>query len=277
MSDIKIDGCPICYNELDEHIYTTECNHIFDLQCILLWINSTGSNKLCPMCRNNINVDLIKTKYSEIYPEKNINEKLTIDEFLALPGVQAKGSLISLNMSHTAWFQNLKNLVILRKINYCNSYSKEFITLGDYGIVILTNWTNFCISKNYYDNNSEHLSLLVDNETQGSFLTLDNIFRSFVDPSLEYQGLNFKWTNENARSMNTKTIKCKLNQNCNFFEDRISIARDQLRKYNMAKVAIKPTFITNDRIRTAYLSFEVIQMDLKKNDLYDIESILMDL
>jgi hypothetical protein len=33
--------CSICFNQIDNKLqYETECKHIFDIECILKWINT---------------------------------------------------------------------------------------------------------------------------------------------------------------------------------------------------------------------------------------------
>lgn len=43
--------CPICYEEIETHKYTTMCGHDFHLFCLLKWVRE---HQNCPMCRSEI-------------------------------------------------------------------------------------------------------------------------------------------------------------------------------------------------------------------------------
>lgn len=150
------NGCAICCCEFDGNIYITECNHKFDLKCILLWINSSRYNKLCPICRSSIDISLIKKKYGETYTTKYIDRKLDIEGFLKLPGVKKLGRIISLDLSQNDWIQNMKGLVILYRISSLvnPSFSKTCITIDEYKIVMLISWVKFCVKENWDGKNN---------------------------------------------------------------------------------------------------------------------------
>nr|KYP60481.1 E3 ubiquitin-protein ligase RNF181 family [Cajanus cajan] len=47
---IGSEGCPICLEELDANAecYTMPCHHVFHLQCIVTWLQTSH---VCPLCR----------------------------------------------------------------------------------------------------------------------------------------------------------------------------------------------------------------------------------
>lgn len=48
-------ACSICLNGLvTDQVTTLKCKHIFHTHCISTWKNTEGSNKKCPICRNDI-------------------------------------------------------------------------------------------------------------------------------------------------------------------------------------------------------------------------------
>ena len=54
MTDLDLDTCAICLNDLDgDNIYTIpECNHKFHQLCIIEWYRRLGSDCGCPLCRS---------------------------------------------------------------------------------------------------------------------------------------------------------------------------------------------------------------------------------
>lgn len=53
---IPDDDCPICYTNFHEDKYPLvvklpHCNHIFDLQCLAVWLSH---NETCPVCRDQV-------------------------------------------------------------------------------------------------------------------------------------------------------------------------------------------------------------------------------
>ena len=54
--------CPICLENLaDKFIIGTPCSHIFCVKCFMFL-----PNKLCPICRNNLNKKTHKKEYVQI-------------------------------------------------------------------------------------------------------------------------------------------------------------------------------------------------------------------
>lgn len=52
----KQELCAICFENFHDDEYPLivklpHCNHMFDLQCIAVWL---GSNKTCPVCRDDV-------------------------------------------------------------------------------------------------------------------------------------------------------------------------------------------------------------------------------
>ena len=49
MSNLDLDICSICYDNLNNNIsYKIDCNHIFHKCCIKQWATY---NRLCPICK----------------------------------------------------------------------------------------------------------------------------------------------------------------------------------------------------------------------------------
>ena len=85
MTNIDLDTCAICLNELeDDNIYTIpECNHNFHQLCIIEWYRRMGSDCGCPLCRSSPDQQLLPSSrrgsvkvYKQISRRKNCPEVL---------------------------------------------------------------------------------------------------------------------------------------------------------------------------------------------------------
>jgi hypothetical protein len=81
MSDESEYSCPICYDDIKDNIYITNCNHKFCKKCINKWFNNK-INVTCPLCRTIIlnienfnNNDFINIGSNSFYYGKNNMEK----------------------------------------------------------------------------------------------------------------------------------------------------------------------------------------------------------
>lgn len=114
--------CSICLLNLDVNSsYMTNCNHYFHIECICM-LTICGT-LICPLCEEELNLIQISELYN-IQDDKISNAK-SITEFCKLEGVQVSKiyniNIIILDLSYDKWINNIKNYMVLRKINLGNS------------------------------------------------------------------------------------------------------------------------------------------------------------
>lgn len=58
--------CSICFENISNNQYTSKCGHCFCKECIFKWLASKYYNKssrTCPLCRSNIEEDIVAFKF----------------------------------------------------------------------------------------------------------------------------------------------------------------------------------------------------------------------
>ena len=89
----KPKECSICFNVIQkEDLCTLDCNHSFHKICIYKWFIKTNT---CPICRQDLNKDIIDLKISRIYNMKKKGRGLQFlisyegsEERIWIPGKQ---------------------------------------------------------------------------------------------------------------------------------------------------------------------------------------------
>jgi hypothetical protein len=86
--------CCICLEEIHSKSYTTVCNHVYDIKCIMKWViesNKIETNILtseCPLCKNPILVKDIVNEYKKHFPNDDITKKYDRLVYPTLDGIR---------------------------------------------------------------------------------------------------------------------------------------------------------------------------------------------
>lgn len=51
--DFDVESCSICFNDLTDNYFITDCKHKFHMGCIRRWLFSQST---CPLCRSQVSV-----------------------------------------------------------------------------------------------------------------------------------------------------------------------------------------------------------------------------
>lgn len=68
--------CSICIDNIDSDLFTTNCEHIFHLQCIKTHIQYSENNVKCPICRTIIYKKLNNSRESSSTELDIINDAI---------------------------------------------------------------------------------------------------------------------------------------------------------------------------------------------------------
>jgi len=114
------DDCAICFSAMDRQTaYATECKHTFHVKCLQLWVNRAPT---CPLCRANLagQVDRLRKAFVAASPSSNVDEKISLETFLRMPGVRVlhHNRLVALDLGCDGWIEALRHLLLLVRFNW---------------------------------------------------------------------------------------------------------------------------------------------------------------
>jgi hypothetical protein len=259
--------CPICYDTLNESEYITECKHKFDLKCILLWVN-TAQSGLCPICRGKLNVEQIRIKYAQVYINKNTNEKVTVSDFLKLPGVREFRGNILLNLNCDSWVDNFRKLMVLHtteklssslKYSKCSSMLQSTILVGKMPIMFMTTWMGF------HRGTGAKMKLQLDSVTYPQFNKIDRVMQQVINNkmgNMQVDGVAF--ASPSVSALNGKFIECELSDQTGIFKGSKPYEIDY-RSINegVARFVLLPKFVVDNWNMVVSVSLHCMQMEIQ--------------
>lgn len=76
--------CPICYDDIENlpniDKFITECDHIFCLKCIREWLEQSKPDKLCPLCKQEINLtNQLEIDYDSMNNDIALKNRLPVE------------------------------------------------------------------------------------------------------------------------------------------------------------------------------------------------------
>ena len=130
----ECEMCCMCRDPLHNGtpLYTINCDHVLHLECIYYWSHTKGSKKKCPLCKNKLDKNEIKSEVKEKIPDIIVDHKqkendVSKDELLA-ELLQQYDTLIvdktiMFNMHSFEWVHLFEKLCIMKKFNNINNRS----------------------------------------------------------------------------------------------------------------------------------------------------------
>jgi hypothetical protein len=273
MQNEESNDCPICTETMGKYVFKTPCNHLFDLKCLLLWVNAPESNQSCPMCRSKIDVKEVVTLFEQMNKDADPLEQVSIESLCKLPGVRKHGRHIIFDLDHTEWIEAFKQLIILLKLKVKShatnlQFDRIMLSLGDskgtYEILFEIPTVKYF--KNRYDEKSLILSS-VDDVVTDCLAKIDKVMKVATaqeDDRYEYKGFVKKFRKyETENDDGPSFVKLKLG------DDKENNLLVSLRDKGRAKFIVAPSFVSSASHKMVCASLKVLQMQLVPEERVD--------
>lgn len=223
----EYEVCCMCQHSMyadGTPLYEIECNHTLHLECLYYWVETKGSKKKCPLCKNKLDRNDIRSQVKEKLPhvitelkqkENNVNMDDIFAELIQQYDTIVKGNNILLNLCSLEWMHLFKKLFSMKgsvKYNGCDYKFK----IGTYNVQFFAKNINYKIEdklnyneNKYNDNNDDYsdydedlslrLTIKVGSKIRKNIKKLEKILKSrFEDKVFDKIILNGKEGNTDS-------------------------------------------------------------------------------